>query len=64
MLRIRRQEPAAEEFRLGEAIERLFRDGITNPEKICSELTAGGLRAPDGSEWTAASLAAYLANLA
>jgi hypothetical protein len=55
--------PSEYENRLGDALEAAFDAGATELAALVSHLNKTGLRAPDGSSWTEASLGAELKRL-
>lgn len=55
--------PTAYENALGDALERILGAGVETLDGIVAQLDAAGLRAPDGSPWTAQAFAAELRRL-
>lgn len=55
--------PSAYETRLGDALEAAFDQGATELAALVAHLNQAQLHAPDGSQWTEASLAAELKRL-
>jgi hypothetical protein len=55
--------PSEYENRLGDALEAAFEQGVTELAALVTHLNQTPLRAPGGSPWTEASLAAELKRL-
>ncbi len=59
----RGRAPSAREDAMGEALERIFGDGIEDLDGIVARLTELGVAAPDGGKWTAESFEDEIAKL-
>ncbi len=55
--------PTAHENALGDALERLFRDGVDELAAIVAGLNEAGVHGPDGRDWTEESFRAEMARL-
>lgn len=55
--------PTDYENALGDALENLFRNGVTELSEIVAGLNASGMHGPDGRYWTEESFQAEMARL-